>query len=185
MVVLELAILYDSLSVNLISSTPLLYEARICNLSIPSNLATHLSGLEAMANYVQGTVHSLRLLLVYWLWNPCSDLSGMQAQFEAAMQSKTTMEAEAAATQRRMDSGDCATATGFVSYLGPFNKEFRELLLTRDFQALAQKLNIPASNSLNVTTFLANQSEIGQWNLQVKVLLLFPERRQQRDTFTI
>lgn len=64
-------------------------------------------------------------------------------------------------------AGDCATASGFVSYLGPFNKEFRELLLTRDFQAGAQKLNIPASNNLNVTTFLAEQPEIGQWNLQV------------------
>lgn len=30
----------------------------------------------------------------------------LQAQFESAMQSKTTMEAEAAATQRRMDSAN-------------------------------------------------------------------------------
>ena len=59
------------------------------------------------------------------------------------------------------------TASAFVSYLGPFNKEFRELLFTRDFQASLQKLGIPASTSLSVTTFLADLPEIGQWNLQV------------------
>lgn len=61
------------------------------------------------------------------------------------------------------------TASAFVSYLGPFNKEFRELLFTRDFQASLQKLGIPASTSLSVTIFLADLPEIGQWNLQVCV----------------
>ena len=65
-------------------------------------------------------------------------------------------------------AGDCAIASSFVSYLGPFNKEFRELLMTRDFHAAAQKLSVPASAALNVTTFLAEQPEIGQWTLQVK-----------------
>ena len=60
------------------------------------------------------------------------------------------------------------TASAFVSYLGPFNKEFRELLFTRDFQASLQKLGIPSSPSLSVTAFLADLPEIGQWNLQVR-----------------
>lgn len=58
-------------------------------------------------------------------------------------------------------------ASSFVSYLGPFNKEFRELLFTRDFHASLQRLAIPASPSMSVTTFLADVQEIGQWNLQV------------------
>jgi len=66
-----------------------------------------------------------------------------------------------------MPVGDCVIASSFVSYLGPFNKEFRELLFTRDFQASAQKLSISASPQLSVTTFLADQPEIGQWTLQV------------------
>ena len=69
---------------------------------------------------------------------------------------------------RGMLAGDCAIASSFVSYLGPFNKEFRELLMTRDFHTAAQKLGVPASAALNVTTFLAEQPEIGQWTLQVR-----------------
>ncbi|EFN50656.1 hypothetical protein CHLNCDRAFT_144018, partial [Chlorella variabilis] len=30
-------------------------------------------------------------------------------------------------------TGDCAVASSFVSYLGPFNREFRELMVARDF----------------------------------------------------
>lgn len=63
--------------------------------------------------------------------------------------------------------GDCAIASGFVSYLGPFNKEFREHLLSKELEHSVRKLNIPATASLNVTTFLAEQPEIGQWTLQV------------------
>eukprot|EP00983_Pelagomonas_calceolata_P097093 1158208-Pelagomonas_calceolata.AAC.13 len=45
-------------------------------------------------------------------------------------------------------TGDCALASGFVSYLGPFNKEFRELLIHRDFLGDCQKLGIPVSEGM-------------------------------------
>ena len=87
----------------------------------------------------------------------------MQRDFDAAMANKQALEDDALACQRKMDSanalisalsgeevrwrqqskefddtiarftGDCAVASAFVSYLGPFNKEFRELLVNRDF----------------------------------------------------
>lgn len=38
----------------------------------------------------------------------------------------------------------------FVSYLGPFNKEFRELLLARDFHGSCQHLGIPVTKDLQV-----------------------------------
>ena len=90
-------------------------------------------------------------------------LDEMQAKFDAAMAEKQRLEDDAAATQRKMDSatalinalageeirwteqskqfdlqiqrltGDCALASSFVSYLGPFNKEFRDSAVPRDF----------------------------------------------------
>lgn len=68
---------------------------------------------------------------------------------------------------RHCDVGDCAIASSFVSYLGPFNKEFRELLITRDFYGGCVKLNIPVTKDMQVTKFLVDDSEVGEWTLQV------------------
>mmetsp|Transcript_5388 Transcript_5388/g.12712 ORF Transcript_5388/g.12712 Transcript_5388/m.12712 type:complete len:4322 (-) Transcript_5388:507-13472(-) len=123
-------------------------------------------------------------------------LDEMQAQFDAAMAQKQALEDDATATQKKMDSatalinalageevrwtnqskefdsqiqrltGDCALASGFVSYLGPFNKEFRELLIHRDFLGDCQKLGIPVSEGMQVTKFLVDDAEVGEWTLQ-------------------
>lgn len=73
----------------------------------------------------------------------------------------------AAETFSCCDAGDCAIASSFVSYLGPFNKEFRELLITRDFYGGCVKLNIPVTKDMQVTKFLVDDSEVGEWTLQV------------------
>lgn len=57
-------------------------------------------------------------------------------------------------------TGDCALASGFVSYLGPFNKEFRELLINRDFYGDCIKLQIPVTPDMQVTKFLVDDSEV-------------------------
>jgi len=123
-------------------------------------------------------------------------LDKMQKQFDEAMAEKQRLEDDAAATQKKMDSanalitalggeetrwtqqsqefaneiqrltGDCAIASAFVSYLGPFNKEFRELLLTRDFYQDCIKRSIPTTENLQVAKFLVDDSEVGEWNLQ-------------------
>jgi dynein heavy chain len=123
-------------------------------------------------------------------------LDEMQAKFDAAMAEKQRLEDDAAATQRKMDSatalinalageeirwteqskqfdlqiqrltGDCALASSFVSYLGPFNKEFRDLLCQRDFYGDCAGRGIPITENLDVARFLVEESEIGEWNLQ-------------------
>ena len=54
-----------------------------------------------------------------------------------------------------------------MSYLGPFNKEFRDLLIKRDFYTGCVKLNIPVTKDLQVSKFLVDDAEVGEWTLQV------------------
>ena len=123
-------------------------------------------------------------------------LDVMQAQFDAAMAEKQRLEEDAIATQKKMDSanaligalggeeirwtaqsaefdaqiqrltGDCAIASSFTSYLGPFNKEFRDLLQSRDFYGDCVNRGIPVTENLKVTDFMADPTELGEWNLQ-------------------
>lgn len=48
----------------------------------------------------------------------------------------------------------------FVSYLGPFNKEFRELLLARDFYATCVRLGIPVTENLQVRSLAISHSQL-------------------------
>jgi dynein heavy chain len=75
-------------------------------------------------------------------------------------------------TQIQQLTGDCAVASAFVSYLGPFNKEFRELLITRDFYGDCIRLKVPVTPNMNVSKFLVDDAEVGEWTLQVCVRML-------------
>ena len=63
-------------------------------------------------------------------------------------------------------AGDCAVASSFVSYLGPFNKEFRELLLERDFKGACAAAGLPLTPALSVAAFLAEETEVGEWAVE-------------------
>lgn len=65
--------------------------------------------------------------------------------------------------------GDVLLATGFLSYSGPFNQEFRNLLLSEWQQELKQR-HIPFGVNLNLTEMLIDSPTISEWNLQVSDL---------------
>lgn len=67
--------------------------------------------------------------------------------------------------------GDVLLATGFLSYSGPFNQEFRNLLLSEWQQELKQR-HIPFGINLNLTEMLIDSPTISEWNLQVSQSLL-------------
>lgn len=60
--------------------------------------------------------------------------------------------------------GDVLLATGFLSYLGPFNQNFRNLLLSR-WEKEMTKNKIPFSENLNLINMLTDAATIGEWNL--------------------
>ncbi|XP_069476735.1 dynein axonemal heavy chain 5-like [Ambystoma mexicanum] len=123
------------------------------------------------------------------------ELDDVQAMYDAAMREKQTLLDDAEACRRKMINatalieglggekirwtessknfqsqivrlvGDVLLATGFLSYCGPFNQEYRNLLL----QLWKKEMNsnrIPYSDDLNLISLLVDNATIGEWNLQ-------------------
>ena len=61
--------------------------------------------------------------------------------------------------------GDVVLATGFLSYAGPFNQEFRNKLLDTWKEELTTR-HIPFSKDLDLISMLTDQATISEWNLQ-------------------
>lgn len=55
--------------------------------------------------------------------------------------------------------------TGFLSYAGPFNQEFRSRLLSNWKKELADR-KVSYSADLHITNALVDAPTIGEWNLQ-------------------
>lgn len=64
--------------------------------------------------------------------------------------------------------GDVVLATGFLSYCGPYNQEFRAGLVKQWMQILKTR-SIPFTHHLNITTMLIETGTISEWTLQGKV----------------
>lgn len=61
--------------------------------------------------------------------------------------------------------GDVLILTGFLSYTGPFNQEFRSLL-QKTWQDELLRRRIPFTSSINAVERLTDTATIGEWNLQ-------------------
>ncbi|CAL1673550.1 unnamed protein product [Lasius platythorax] len=61
--------------------------------------------------------------------------------------------------------GDALVFTGFLSYCGPFNQEFRVLLQKKWFNFI-QDRKIPISVTINIVNTLTDTATIGDWSLQ-------------------
>ena len=61
--------------------------------------------------------------------------------------------------------GDVLLCTGFLSYQGPFNQDFR-FQLEKDWAKLLAERHIPLTPTLNVTEYLTDVTMVGEWKLQ-------------------
>lgn len=61
--------------------------------------------------------------------------------------------------------GDVLILTGFLSYTGPFNQQFRAIVQA-EWQMELKRRNIPFSSDIDVVERLTDTATIGEWNLQ-------------------
>nr|XP_019946997.1 PREDICTED: dynein heavy chain 5, axonemal [Paralichthys olivaceus] len=124
-----------------------------------------------------------------------AELDMVQAQYDKAMVEKQTLLEDAERCRRKMQTastlisglggekerwthqskefasqierlvGDVLLATAFLSYSGPFNQEFRNLLLNNWQRELKQR-DIPFDNNINLTDLLIDAPTVTEWNLQ-------------------
>ena len=123
-----------------------------------------------------------------------AELDVVQAIYDGAMSKKQELFDDAAMCERRMTAakalihglsgekvrwteeslefkatikrlvGDVLLAVGFLSYSGPFNQLYRTQLFDK-WKADLRKNDIPFKEDLDIISFLATQTQIGEWNL--------------------
>eukprot|EP00927_Polykrikos_kofoidii_P046386 TRINITY_DN40623_c0_g2_i1.p1 TRINITY_DN40623_c0_g2~~TRINITY_DN40623_c0_g2_i1.p1 ORF type:complete len:3637 (-),score=783.39 TRINITY_DN40623_c0_g2_i1:390-10571(-) len=100
--------------------------------------------------------------------------AGMQRKMDAANKLLSGLSGENArwmedsknfALRRKKLIGDVAAVCAFVTYVGPFNSEFRDKLFA-GFLTDTHKRGVPAHTKTDIVTFLVDQGSLGEWALE-------------------
>ncbi len=68
--------------------------------------------------------------------------------------------------QLKVIVGDVLMASAFVSYAGPFNKSFRDIMIRDDFAKYFTINKIPMSPVMDPVKLLTDESTAAKWNKQ-------------------
>ena len=60
--------------------------------------------------------------------------------------------------------GDVLLAASFVSYVGPFNKKYRDIIMNENFVPFFDKNGIPRSKDSNPLKILTDDATVAGWN---------------------
>ena len=74
----------------------------------------------------------------------------------AGEQDRWAEDAKNFAEMKRQLVGNCAAACAFISYMGPFNQEFREYSVKEKFITDCEQKLVPVDPHLDVTAFLVD-----------------------------
>uniref|UniRef100_A0A8D2M6S3 AAA+ ATPase domain-containing protein n=1 Tax=Zonotrichia albicollis TaxID=44394 RepID=A0A8D2M6S3_ZONAL len=101
-----------------------------------------------------------------------ANLAKQEGRLKVANAEKDKAQAELDEKQAELDKvqaklvGDILLCTGFLSYCGPFNQDFRNLLLKDLWETELREHKIPFSDDLNLISMLVDPPTISEWNLQ-------------------
>merc|ERR1719440_1809585 len=125
-----------------------------------------------------------------------AELGEMQRLFDEAMATKQALQDDADACTKKMDAanrligglagerkrweeqsesfadeirrlaGDVAQACAFITYVGPYNSEFRQQLQKKVFYADCITKGVPVTEDLGISLFLVDQATIGDWSME-------------------
>ena len=62
-------------------------------------------------------------------------------------------------------NGDALIAAAFLSYAGPFETSYRTILMRSWYQSVFEK-KLPVTDNFDFTKFLANPTDVRDWNIQ-------------------
>uniref|UniRef100_F6YZ23 Dynein axonemal heavy chain 2 n=1 Tax=Monodelphis domestica TaxID=13616 RepID=F6YZ23_MONDO len=62
--------------------------------------------------------------------------------------------------------GDCLLAAAFLSYMGPFLTNYRDEIVSQIWVKKIQELQVPCSPGFTFDDFLANPTQVRDWNIQ-------------------
>eukprot|EP00397_Hematodinium_sp_SG-2012_P000063 GEMP01000063.1.p1 GENE.GEMP01000063.1~~GEMP01000063.1.p1 ORF type:complete len:2825 (+),score=742.06 GEMP01000063.1:2672-11146(+) len=62
--------------------------------------------------------------------------------------------------------GDCLVAAAFLSYAGPFGSKYRDKLVAEEWLKPVRDLAIPATPNFTFSDFLADPTDVREWNIQ-------------------
>ncbi|CAJ0941089.1 unnamed protein product [Ranitomeya imitator] len=95
-------------------------------------------------------------------------IENASAMIEGLSEEKIRWTEQSRVLKCQMDSlvGDVLIVATFLSYCGPFNQTFRDLLLKDTWEMEIRSRNIPFSANLNIVSMFVDQPTVNDWILQ-------------------